>query len=187
MGWATRLRPRRDLIVPMLAIASPAVWFVLRELTTGLRFEAVTAASLGRYGVLTGGALLGSYLVAALVVARVRTRAWTDHPLAAVVLAPSTATLAVLGFLLGGVVVYFLGPDVVPIPEPIDRLAVPIGLVMALPLLVSMILTYALMDGTGPLRWVGTALFSVGVSLSVLWTTVLAGAITNLVAAPSTQ
>ncbi len=179
-----RLRPRRTLLVPTIVLASPVLWFLFREVNrTGLDQSGGTAFD---WTVAVAvGALLGSYLLAAVAVPTLQASGTGDHPVVRAVLEPRPTALCVFAALLGGVVGYVGLSAVVTIPAPLDALARLAGGLLALPLIAlygSVIVVANELGGGSAPAWLEWSAVAVGVMASVVWTAVLTDAVTRRVA-----
>jgi hypothetical protein len=169
--------PRRSLIVPTLVGFAPVAYFAVRGATAGR--AATWALPAGAALALSVVALPVCYALAALAVGALSPAA--DGRLSGAVLAPSDGTLVALGAVTAGLAGYLAAGDAVP--PAVETVAAPLGVLLALPLAGSSLLTVAVANaaGTTPPFAVEAAAVAVGVALSVVWVAVLAETVAALV------
>lgn len=182
MVSVARFRPRRALLIPTVAFASPVLWFLFREVNrTGVDQSGGTA--FGWVVAVGTGALLGGYLLAAVAVPTLDASGVGDHPVARAVFAPSDGALAAFAALVGGVVGYVWLSAIATLPAPVETVARAVGGLLALPLVVLyggvILAANGLAGGTAP-TWVEWGAVAVGVSASVVWTAVLASGVAGV-------
>ena len=164
------LQPNRALAFPFAAVLSVLLWFLNRDV--GIRLgRADLAVNWSRVALLAVLAVVGSYVVAALVVAGLdgtgrRAPAWTS-PL----VSPSAATLIVFAAISASLGVYLVGGSVASVPNWVDLVATPVGVVVGWPVLVAVLASYAIGNALGsdlPLL-VEAGIVTVGIVVAVAW------------------
>jgi len=175
---STALHPDRSLVVPMLVVLAPLLWFGYRGATAPstatLSFDPTPAA----VAAVVAGSLAVSYLLAAAVDAALglRTVDPAGRPVVAALARPSDAALAVVAAVGVGVGAYLLGSALVGLPGWVDAVVAPVGVVIALPLLVADAGVLAVGNAVAVESFAAEAVaVAVGVSLSVVWVFLLAG------------
>ncbi|WP_135825811.1 hypothetical protein [Halorussus ruber] len=184
MNWSAALRPRRGLVLPLLVVAVPALYFVYRaaamECAAGR--PCLDATYLGD----ALAALAGAYLVASGALALFDASALAESSSSArLALRPTDRTLAVLAVFLAAIATYLLATLVTAIPAWLDLLLAPFGLVVALPFALvyggTVVVTNALFSE--PPLWVQSAVVAASLALTAVWLFALATGVGSLLGA----
>lgn len=178
MDSAARLRPRREVVVPAVTIASPALWFLGRRAVSG--FPPVVPPVPQLAGLVAAGvaALLVGYVVASLFVLGRASDRSPSGPVRRAVFAPSDTGLAVFLAATVGLPGWLAISAVTFLPPFVRTGARLLGGLVGLPLVVLygglIVLANLLAGGLHPPVWVEWLVVAVGVATSVVWTAVLA-------------
>ncbi|MFC4448282.1 hypothetical protein [Halorussus aquaticus] len=175
MNWYAALRPRRSLVLPLLAVAVPALYFVYRDAAMGCPSARPCLGAAHAGYALVG--LAGAYLAAVVVLAFADASALASHhPYARLAFRPTDRTLAVLGVFGAATATYLLATLVATVPGWLDLVLAPFGLVLALPFAVSyagmVVVTDALLSE--PPTRVQTVVVAVSLALTAVWVFALA-------------
>lgn len=167
-------RPRRSLVLPLLVLAVPTLYFVYRDAAIGCP-PSQTCLELAHLGSAAAG-LTVAYLVASVALASADPDALADRSaLARIALRPTDRTLAVLAILVAGLATYLVGSAAATIPGWLDAALTPVGLLVGLPLLVVTAVLFALGNAVGePSLAVQSAVVAVGLAATGAWLFVLA-------------
>jgi hypothetical protein len=184
MNWSAALRPRRSLVLPLLVVAVPALYFVYREVSmecTAGR-SCLDATHLG-YAL---AAVAGAYLVASGALALLDASALAESSSSArLALRPTDRTLAVLAVFLVAIATYLLATLLTAIPAWLDLLLTPFGLIAGLPLALGyagMVITTNAVLSEPPL-WVQSAVVAASLALTAVWLFALATGVGSLLGA----
>ncbi|UPW00505.1 hypothetical protein M0R88_00015 [Halorussus gelatinilyticus] len=174
MNPKTAVRPHRSLVLPLLVVAVPALYFVYRDAAIGCP-PGRTCLELAHFGT-AAGALAVTYLVAGVALAAADASALADRSaLARVAFRPTDRTLAVLAVLVAGLAAYLLASAATTIPGWLDAALTPVGLLVGLPLLVVTVVLITLGNAVGePSLAVQSAVVAAGLAATGAWLFVLA-------------
>ncbi|WP_135852685.1 hypothetical protein [Halorussus salinus] len=175
-------KPRRSLVLPLLVLAVPTLYFVYRDAAIGCP-PGRTCLELAHLGAVAGG-LAVEYLVASVALAIVDADALADRSaLARVAFRPTDRTLAVLALLVAAVVAYVVGSAATTLPGWLDAALAPVGLVVGLPFAVAAVGTTLVGSALGyePSLAVQSAVVAVGLGATGAWLFLLATGTAGLV------
>lgn len=176
MALLDAVRPRRGLVVPATAVAAPLAYFVYRDAAPD---GPVTVAHLAALG----GAVVAGYLGGVLVHATVGSeRQSGGHGVARRLLAPDGTTLAVFAASVLSAAAYLTASVTVGVPPVVTTLAMPVGLVLGLPLvaLYGGLVVVGNAVGSEPALGWQAVVVGLGVALSAMWTAALGAGLSAL-------
>jgi hypothetical protein len=175
------LRPRRSLVLPLLVVAVPALYFVYREVAMECAAgRSCLDATHAGYALAT---LAGAYLVAGGALALLDAGALAESSsYARLALRPTDRTLAVLAIFFAAIATYLLATLATTIPAWLDLLLAPFGLVVALPFALVHAGTVVVTDAlfSEPPLWVQSAVVAASLALTAVWLFALATGVGSL-------
>lgn len=162
------LRPNRGLVFPFFVTFFPVIWFVYRDAGERVVDGQQVMTPLSRTLALGLMAVVASYVLAAVVVAVIGPRNGSTTPWKRVLFQPTNGTLLVLVVLWTSIVTYIALDSVGNLPFWSELV---VGVPLLWPLLVGILLTYAIGNAVPALQaFTFQAAFAlVGLALSATW------------------
>lgn len=169
------LTPRRTLILPMLIILAPLLWFVYRGATAPQQ-DIVTIELAARTVLITvSGSIVVSYILGAAVATWLTDTIKPTRPLVGNLAHPRTGVLALVTTVGVAMVVYLVAIQIIEFPGWVTPILEPLGLLVALPLAIIYSGTIVVGSGLAVDAFTLEAIaVAVGVSSSVVWVFLLA-------------
>lgn len=188
MDYRSALRPRRSLAFPFVVLLYPLLWVVVRTFNITAVGYPITA-NLSDVLALTIGAVVVSYLGAAVGVTALSIDVASVPVWARSLVSPSNATLGVVTVISVALAAYISAASVIALPHWVDTAARIGGIVLGWPLMLVILGTYAIGNSLPALQSQFAVQFVValvGVTLSAAWVFILATWLTSFTPANET-
>lgn len=176
------LRPRRTLILPMLIVLAPVLWFLYRGATAPPQAIVTIELAPGTFLVTVSGSIIGSYILGGAVATGLTDNVKPNRQLVGDLAHPRSGVLVLVTTVGVAVVVYLVAIQIIEFPRWVTSILEPLGLLLALPLAIiyagTIVVGNVLQINAFTLEAIAVAM---GVSTSVVWVFLLAIAAATLI------